>query len=416
MGRPPKVWWDEREGAWCSEVGEAWVDGKGRRRRRPVHFTGIGKAEQEKALRQMLNYRAGLLALEADPSAALTVRDVLESFMEWAERSREPRTVRGYAEVLPIVARHVPEGQSAPLHAKTARDLDLADVQSLVDRMTAGGYSPHYVGRIVRSIRAAWSWAAKIDKSRRPVQLVPANPLDDLKAPKIGVRPVRYVEQDLVERFLRWAWARASAKETELYRRFARMTVLLTWFIAETGCRPAEAIALTWDGIDLDRKVARVRNKLTTRTEQLRTIPLGRRARLILRLIRRIPDHHREFVFTHKRGRFCESRGAVSAEAGEPWKESAYQQAVRKLVLAAAADGLPVVTEGPGRFVPYAFRHSKISDDLMNGGNVHDVAVLHNTSVRVIETTYAHLTTGHLTGLAEEMERRRNEKRRPPPV
>jgi hypothetical protein len=107
----------------------------------------------------------------------------------------------------------------------------------------------------------------------------------------------------------------------------------------------------------------------------------------LLCAIRPLPDRHPDFIFTHKRGRFSESRGATNPWHGEPWREKTLQQRVCKLRKEAIQAGIPLLEDGPNAFVLYRLRHTRISDDLMAGGVIGDVAAIHNTSPRMIATT-----------------------------
>jgi hypothetical protein len=66
-----------------------------------------------------------------------------------------------------------------------------------------------------------------------------------------------------------------------------------------------------------------------------------------------------------------------------------------------------VATKGDNRLVLYRLRHTTPRDNVMDDGNSHTVAELHGTSVRMLETTYAHLLKDHLSATAADLTAKR---------
>lgn len=418
MARPPSVRWNGK--TWVAEVGEEWISGgeEPRKRRREVKFD-FGPHEREKALAAMLAYREQRRAVEADPSAALTVELVCDAFLRWSEENQPRRTYDGHREVVPkFVAWTV--GDGTMLGELPARRIDAGHLRAFLDDMTRAGHAPNYVARMARSIKRAWSWAHALDRSRTTERLIPTNPLVEVKGPKVPRSPERYLERGMVEGFLRWVWRRAKADRLgwdasrrpakvplpSIRSRFDRLFVCLVRFAMISGCRPDEAARATWDGLDLDRGTITIRGKNTARTGKQRVIFLTPSLKRMLRAIQSLPGRHPEFVFTHKRGRFADARGASDPLAGEPYRDKSLQRKLAGLREEAKSAGVAVIDAGPSRLVLYGLRHTRISDDLMAGGDIASVAAIHNTSPRMIETTYGHLLTEHLARMNDDLARR----------
>lgn len=409
MGRHASIRWSEKDAAWTSQCGAAWVDGSGRRRRREVLFR-FPRAQRVRALAAQAAYLQARDKVEADPESGQTVEDVVQAWLQWSERSRDPRTFRGHREVARVWFRYAPASVGQPMRGRLAASVVAADLQGLRDLMVSEGRSPHYVARVVRGVKACWAWAAAPDRNRVPERLLASDPLAGVKAPRIPRSPERYAEWSEVLRFFRFCWGRARRKKgTGQVRRLDRLQVWLMRFVAMTGVRPDEAARLTWGQIDWDRGEATLRSKTTARTGRDRVIFLCPRVVRMLRAIGRLPGRHPEFVFTHKRGRGGVGAGA-DATAGVPWGHSSLSHRVTELRDEAIAAGVPLLGGGPNAFTLYRLRHTKISDDLMRGGEVAVVAAIHNTSPRMIEQVYGHLLNGHLRAVATDLAARRHRR------
>lgn len=423
MGRHAGVRWDGK--AWVAEVGELY-ESNGRRRRRKVAFR-FGKHERARALAEMLACREEQLRVEADPTAGYTVGSVLESWLAWSESHRAPKTYSGHLGLARLFLAHtLPDGRT--IRDLPARELDAGHLAAAMDAMEAEGQSPAYRSFVCRGIRAAWNWAYRLDRNRTPGRLIPANTLAECRPPKVPRSPERYATRAEAESFLRFAYRRARAlagvdARGPMLSRFERLTVLLMRFVRIAGCRPDEAARATWDGVNLDRGTITLRGKTTHRTGQDRVVFLTPSLRRMLRAIRAMPGRHPVYVFSHSLGKYDPARGDVDRVAGVPWRGSQLQAKVCEIRREMIAAGVPIrdrgevvpgakiLDEGPNRFVLYRLRHTRISDDLMTGASITEVATIHNTSEQVIRTTYGHLLVDHLARLNDDLvERARGRK------
>ena len=408
--------------AWASEVGEPWSDKKGKKRRREVRFA-FGPAERERALAAMLAYRERQRAVEDSPLASIPTIAVIQAYLQWSAENADPRTHRGYDEILPKF--YLWEtGDGTRLGELPAWQVQGSHLEAIVESMTAAGNSPHYIDRLVKSVKRVWAWAARPNPARTPPTLVSGDPFAQVKRPRIPRSPERYLKKRHVEEFLRWAYwsakrkARGAARnrfigseDDTLLCRFDRIFVLMIRFIRMTGCRPDEAARARWSDLDLGRGTLTIRGKLTSRTGMQRVVFLTPRLVRMLEGLEKLPGRHPEFIFTHKRGKFHEARGASDPLAGEPYLKDAIQNKLRGLRKRAIEAGLPVEDKGPNRLALYGLRHTRISDDLMAGGDLPTIAAIHNTSVDQIQKTYGHLLQGHLARANEELSERARRKK-----
>lgn len=385
MPRRPKPHWDKRENAYRTEAG-------GRTR----YFRGVARDDHLGIATAFAAYLAELDA-EAHPPEP-DVADVCSVFCA-AARGVEARTVRSHRERLMRFMLH--DDGSGPLGGRKARDVSGADLRRALRAWEAEGLSEGYRAGIVRSVKAAWSWAASEDGGR----LIPGNPLAEVKPPTVGRSPERYAERAEVAAFLRFAWRRAGAAGPER-RRVGRLFTLMVRFVAHTGCRPDEACRLRWDQVDWGRlRVEQAKHKTARKTGKPRVIllppglvrPLEREAARA--------DRHSDYVFWHRRG---EGRGAGSrrGETG-PWTSNVFTRTVRNLRKLAIGAGVKLADAGDNRFVLYRLRHTYISDGLMGGVRSHSVAEVAGTSERMISKVYGHLLEDHVKEAGEAIRRSR---------
>lgn len=407
MGRTPSVRWDQKSQAWTSEVGEPWIDSSGRRRRRAVQFPG-GPRDREQALAAMLAYRRRAEALEADPAGSLTVREVCLAYLSHVRRAKLPRTYQGHKDALQAWCRHVPAGQSEPIRARQARLIGSADLQEWIDSLVSRGRSPHYIARLASSVKACWRWAAAEDRSRAIARLVPSDRILTARTPPIPRSPARYATASEVDAFLRWLRARVRTR-SGLAARIERNLWRLVCFCYLTGCRPDEAARAEWAHVELERSTIRLRGKLTSRTGRDRTIYLTPPvARMVSRM--RARPIHPTHLFGHRR-RSGPGRRADGGQSVSPWADKALTHRVCQLRTEAIGQGVPLLESGPNAFTLYRLRHTRISDQLMRGGQIHDVAAANDTSVRMIERVYGHLLDDHLSDLVARLARPKSKSR-----
>jgi integrase len=140
-------------------------------------------------------------------------------------------------------------------------------------------------------------------------RLLPANPLKDAAGVAVPYSRKRRVDDEQARAFLAFIRRRAE-RMTPLMARFTLATADLIEFVRETGCRPGEACSARWDQYHPDRAlILQAEHKTSGKTGRPRKIVLTARAAEIVERIRALPDHHPEFIFTHKRGKGAIGRG-----------------------------------------------------------------------------------------------------------
>lgn len=132
--------------------------------------------------------------------------------------------------------------------------------------------------------------------------LIPTSPAD-------RVKPPRTVHQERVTMTLEQAQKLLEGAENDRLR-------ALWWFLAMTGCRRGEALALKWDDIDWNRKVVVIQRTLATegsfRTFHEPKTAKGRRTVAL-------SDHTIEVLKLHYEGQRAER-----LERGSTWKDEGY--------------------------------------------------------------------------------------------
>ena len=209
-------------------------------------------------------------------------------------------------------------------------------------------------------------------------------------------------------------------KAGPLERRFERLTIDLIRVAYLTGTRPGElrvaewtdfesravevvTLGQWWGRIRLDPK----RWKSGDKTGPSRDVFLPPEAVEVVEAIQALEGHHPRFIWTHKRGPILRKREteiaqdeAAARSHGVMWSETALPNKVCALRRLAIADGVPLLDEGPNRFVMYRLRHTRAAELLMGGVDIGTVAKLLGTSVSMIEGTYGSYTAGHLAEAA----------------
>lgn len=429
MPRRPGYHWDKREQAYRTDVGG-----------RTVYFRGIGRDDVVGIARRFGEHLEGLKAAARPPEP--DVLDLCLAFVG-AARGTRPRTAQSHKERLTKFCTSPP---ADPFGARPARSLVAGDLRDALAAWGKAGHSPHYLAGICRSVKAAFRWAASEPGGR----MIPADPFEGVRPPSTGRAPNRYAERREVAAFLRFVWRRAEGLPEGVRRRFARRLVLLVRVAAYTGARPGTLVSAWWGDFDPKRRTITLppdRHKTGHKTGRPLVLFLTPTLARALRRELARPDRHPTSIFTHERGKGAVARGAELG-SGEPWGRFARladgragfdadpkplcrqirklrMQAIARAQELAAADkptgGLELIRhEGDNRFVLYRLRHTKASDDIMAGGNPATVAALLGTSVKMLDTTYAHLQDDHMASTAAELvelgrRRRRVGKDRPAP-
>lgn len=430
MPRKPSFYWEVERGVYRTDTG-----GKTKR------FPGIARDDHARIGIAFDEYLRELDAAERPPEP--TVDDLCLLFVKACTSGRgvSARTARSHKERLTVFSEFAPDEKTPIIGSRPASTLAARDLKNAIRHWEQEGLSGHYRAGICRSVKAACAWAATEDGG----YILKSNPMAEVRAPATGRSPERYSDRREIAAFLRFLWRRAGASPG-IYRRFGRMLALMVRTAWHAGARPGDLAAAWRDDYDSEPMSITLppeRHKTGRKTGRSRVIFLTPTLVRALNRLLAMEGAHPVSIFTHKRG-----KGSVDHEKdstcaqkrieqlqGEPWGKfvtlpngrpsfitdtGPLCQAIRKIRAEAVAEakrlkkaklptrGLELIQdEGDNRLVLYRLRHTTLSDNLMDDGNPHTVAELHGTSVRMLETTYAHLLKDHLSATAADLTAKR---------
>jgi integrase len=203
---------------------------------------------------------------ERQVQQANSVGEVVAQFLaKHGQRNYRPKTFKEAERLLRLYV--VSRWGSRPIAGVTR-----TEVRDMLDKLTDD--TPVLANRVHSITRKLFGWA--VEK-----EIIPTSPLTGLKAPA----EEKSRERILTDQELRAVWR--AAKELGPYGTMVRLLAL-------TGQRRGEIAGLTWDEVDLDKKLitlpaARVKNGRT------HEVPLSRQA---VALIEGLPHHSEQYVFS----------------------------------------------------------------------------------------------------------------------
>jgi integrase len=241
------------------------------------------EAELERMLREAEEARRN----PRDPRTLAQFLD--EWFRQHAERNCAFKTTEQYKELAQYLLPHLGEVSLADL-TPLAIERTLNALKDRGGRHRRTGEPRPLSGRTVRHIAALLSVA--LNAAVR-WGLLPMNPMKRVQLPRAErpEKPMPDVQQ------MQWYLDTVRARAPWLH------PILV--FIAATGCRRGEALALTWDGIDLQRRLARIARSLeqtrnglaikSTKTRTTRLVPLPPSLVEVLTAHKRAQDELKDF-------------------------------------------------------------------------------------------------------------------------
>jgi integrase len=220
----------------------------GKRRIRYASFKGTKRAAEIELARLVAEHAAGT---SVDPTKATVAQFLAAWLNDWAAQNVSPLTFQRYEALVRIYI--TPRVGGVPVQKLKPQHL-----QSLYAGLgrdgnaTGGPLSPRTVSHVhkllSRALGHAQTWAT-----------IATNPAKAVKPPPVPHAEVQILNEEQIGRLL---------KATE-----ARELRPLIAFLLGTGARRAEALALTWRDLDLERGVATIKGSL----EQLRADQLRRK-------------------------------------------------------------------------------------------------------------------------------------------
>jgi integrase len=402
MGRENKVTWHKSK-RWCftKTVGGArrffYADPN-------LADTRDGKRKAEAWMAELIRSLEGRTVTAGD----WTLDDLRLAYLTWckrrvAEKAAKPHTFDGHRKHLNLIC-------ATPRAGKTcghvlAREMTPRVADELCRSWREAGRGATTIRNRIGSLQAMLNWASKPRSDRPMEKLIESNPIAGFELPKAEYRGDRYAPASEVEAFLGWVEARAE-KAKGPHARFERLTARLIRVVAETGARPGELCALEWRHYDPERRAITFppeEHKTGGKTKKPRHVLLTAEVAGILDAIRADADRHPSFVFTHSVRRL--GSGEEERLRGSPWNSNALSRKIKELRRQAISAGIKLEDKGIRRMHLYRLRHTHITADMQSPEkpSIVDVAAMHGTSVKMIETTYLHSQLDHLHGVLDRL-------------
>jgi integrase len=327
MGRPAKARYSEKYGCWVtSSLGEVKRTKSGREYRTLTRIEHLRHpTRDEVAAQAWLHARLERERVRVLLGDDITFRRLAEYYMEDAEKSG-----RLGAEAFKRSIEHLNRFGEWPaaddpyrMYARPCRQIAAEDVEAFVTTLISEGLSESYVSEgLLKTVKACFAWAARVRPGRFEGLPIETNPIKAVKGPKVKRRPTREESPENVHALVVWLMKRAR-RMGGLKRRFARVSTVLLYCLAESGARPKEMCSARWtdwkaeaDGwstITLDVW------KNAKKTGEVRTIALPPGATRRIGWIKRQEGRHPTHIFTHRRDRGSLKAGTGDSLAGEPW-------------------------------------------------------------------------------------------------
>ena len=336
-------------------------DGKGGSTQRVI---GIADDYQEADGSTVLTWgqaQANVFAIVAmNPRSRLTIREVIDGYaVDLAIRGGDPGNVARLRHCV-----------SLPLMDRMVDDLRGGELREWRDGLLKDGLRPATVNRTCNALRAALNRAA--DQRKEVVN--------------------RHVwQRDLV------ALPDASfARNVILSDHVVRSLVASAYAVGEGLGLLVETTAVTGARYSQLGRL-QVKDLQDDLTSPRLMMPSSRKGKAVRRVVHRpvpIPVSLATRLRTAARGRHGTEPLLVRA-GGESWKKSDHTRLFARAVRMASFDGNAIAPYSPSDITIYSLRHSSIARQILRGVPIRVVAVMHDTSVAMIEKNYSALLADH---------------------
>lgn len=276
-----------------------------------------------------------------------------------------------------------------------------AEVMKVIRALRAAGHAESTIGKVRRAADAIFKFA------RREMRWAGANPIADLDLPPVERRAIAHTLHETERLESPEVIAATIRAAGEAWR--APLT-----FVAETGVRESEALAVLWRELHLDddhpyveinAQLSRGGERVELKTEHSRSVvPLTRAAVLALKA-QRLRSRHtgpEDYVFATSRGTPLGQRNllreldraqrhAVDGRGQPIYAKAAYLDEDGKLRLRRREDGQLVRRKDAGLPSVHALRHTLASRLISDGVSVEKVSrILRHKNSGITSAVYEH--------------------------
>lgn len=387
MPRPLSAWWDRKASRYYVRLGPV-SEKTGKRRSLMLCDTKGRPLAKGDAKGVAAAIQRRLAEIDAERgSDHPTVAEVCQLYLDWhRDQKSKPATIEGHVRHLTRWVNFRRGGDI--LGSAPAEEINLSDLTAFRRWMEGKKYDTGTLRLAYASILACWHWASRPVEGRVRDRLIPSNPFEGLARPPKGRGRRKTLPWPVIKQLLDFAEYRAAhnyAREVPA----GKLKALALRLIAESGCRPGEALKLEWGWVDLDERVAVIpadQHKTGRRTGRDRVIGLTEGMAAALAEAKADPAGHPEYVFVVKW-----RKGAPSIQRYGEW--------VRNLRAAAIEEGLPI----PEDCSAYTLRHSWITQGRQGGATLEEVAAGAGHSKAMAEETYTHYEHGHIRAIVDKV-------------
>lgn len=310
------------------------------------------------------------------PPSSRSLNEQLDGWLKEQKSSVAARTLDGYAGSLD---RYIRE----PLGKKKLGNLKASEIQAVYDEMGERGLSPTTIRHAHVALKCSLKRAVELG-------LIPRNPADPVKVPKITHRERRFLSPEEAVQFLRAAAEMPKG--------------LIFEFALLAGMRPEEYLALQWSDVDFTRRTViiqrvLVRHKGKVSFEIPKTPKSRRSIPLPESLFKKLAEYKRRQAEERLRvGSLWQNQNLVFAsEVGTPLQIPHLTYRYYRPILAKA--GLPQIRL-------YDLRPSQATILLMADKNPKVVSErLGHSTVRLTLDTYSHVLPTMQERATEKLEK-----------